>query len=750
MKMKRENKGFSLVELIITIAIFSIVGVVIGGFLLASNRAYSVSANELDIQEEAQLVANQLQEMILDTAIGISYQYVVSDASGSELIDYMNNDLSLPAGDLSKKQLWIYGDGYYYQIYWDKAASALYLVEYVKTVAGYAPADGMPTSGVILGEYVTDFSVDLSAVASSRMVSFDIVFQKPNSDRDYLVSRSISLRNNVLTNKSKEEVYNSAGLEFEPVPDNLSITPAYDEVWPGETVSYNVTLTCSRGGVPSQDVNWALSSGDGRSLSDETKVTAGGILRVSGMEESSLINIHATASGYNYTTNAEQTLSKDLVVAVKQIRGLTITRNDFETTPVSPGGTYVVEVAMSGDHISTLELEGDNGVNANVTVGSSYATVTDVQPQGYLKALVTVVVSADAPQGAKIALSISPKKAGFTDVVANTGIYTVGGKEQLLSISSGSGDEWLRLGSATTNVAFRNSDSQDAYCNANGTLKTGYYLRYTYEVYDSKNNLVKTAYRTTGAGTGSDYTEYFSASGTGSTFSSVVNMTDKVFLTSGTVSVQASLMYKTSGEAVEVGTSDVCNYTIPQATIGFKRAMADNASGNLKSYITSQDKDTSVYLVFTSGFASANYSIYANYMGCTPASLGSVSAIDYSTRKVVILGNDNAEYQTSSGNAITFNYGNLPNNVTVALVSANVSGTGYYVPMSTSEWTHTGTDGGHDLYIYYIDDTHAMSIDYLDGSFNKASYYVMENLEWVEKGTYTMNRTNKTWDLTAP
>ena len=100
MKFKRENKGFSLVELVVVIAIFSVVSVAIGGFLLAAQRSYAVSANELDIQEEAQLVANQLQEMILDTPLGISYQYVVVQEDGTELIDYLTNDASvvLPEG----------------------------------------------------------------------------------------------------------------------------------------------------------------------------------------------------------------------------------------------------------------------------------------------------------------------------------------------------------------------------------------------------------------------------------------------------------------------------------------------------------------------------------------------------------------------------------------------------------------------------------------------------------------------------
>ena len=199
MKLNRENKGFSLIELIIVIAIFSVVSVAIGGFLLAAQRSYAVSANELDIQEEAQLVANQLQEMILDTSLGISYQYVVVDAAGTELIDYMTDDAStvLPEGDLAKKELFIYGLNYYYHIYWNKETSELYLVEYEKTGATPQLADGMPSTGVVLGEFVTDFDVNLSHVASDKMVSFDVEFKKPGGERAYTVSRNICIRNNI-------------------------------------------------------------------------------------------------------------------------------------------------------------------------------------------------------------------------------------------------------------------------------------------------------------------------------------------------------------------------------------------------------------------------------------------------------------------------------------------------------------------------------------------------------------------------
>lgn len=758
MRLKRENKGFSLVELIVVIAIFAVVGVVVGGFLLTANRSYAVSANELDIQEEAQLVANQMQEMILDTSLGISYQYVVTDATGTQLINYMENDAAtLPAGTLSQKDLYIYGNGYYYHIYWEKEKAELYLVEYEKTGAGYQLAEGMPSTGVLFGEYVSDFSVDLSKVASDRMVSFDIIFKKKNSDRDYLVSRNISLRNNVLTNKPKEEVYNAAGLEFEPVADYLNVTPTSTPAWPGETVQYTVTLTCSKGGVPSQDVSWAYFSGDGRALDPATRVTAGGVLQIGANEECSLLNLTASTQGFDYINGVEKPLSENLVVYIRQIRSLEIVSNDFETNPVSPGGTYKVTVKMVGDNISGVSYADAGGIIANVTIGGEYATITDVEDSG-LQATFTIKLDDDKEiQGKEIALSFASGRTEFSDVRANTGVYRIGGSDsQMLTISSDTGTEWLRLGSAKTSVRFASDDLKETYCNDDGSLKNGYYIRYTYQVYDDTYTLKRTAYKSTG-NNGNVYTEYFtSVGGSTSATTSVMYMTDDVFLTSGTVVVKAELMHNTAGTAVVVGSSDNLSYFIPEATIGYRRALKDYASSNMKAYITKNANSVPIYISFSSGFAKQNYEIFVWQAKCTPAELGGISstASDIANRKIVVTGSEDAEYKASGENVITFTYGGLSNSASIILTSPNVSGTNYYVPMSSSEWTETGGgSNGTDTetyYTYYIDDTHKMDITYVNGVFASAEFNVLANLEWNTLGNYTMNKYNKTWELTTP
>ena len=64
--MKKSNKGYTLVELLLSIAVFSIVMVAILTIMSNTLGAYSKANLDVAVQEDAQLVANQLEEIITD------------------------------------------------------------------------------------------------------------------------------------------------------------------------------------------------------------------------------------------------------------------------------------------------------------------------------------------------------------------------------------------------------------------------------------------------------------------------------------------------------------------------------------------------------------------------------------------------------------------------------------------------------------------------------------------------------------
>ena len=784
MRFKRENKGFSLIELIVVIAIFSVVGVVVGGFLLTASRSYAVSANELDLQEEAQLVANQVQEMILDTSYGIAYQFVGLDDEGNNLIKYMENDAAaLPAGStISRKDLYIYGKDHYYHIFWDKEAAQILLEEYEKNAEDkYVLVEGMPTTGVLFGEYISDFKVDLSKVASDRMVSFNITFKKKGSDRDYMVARTVSLRNNVMTNKSAEDIYEAAGEEFQPAADQMDISPDEYSMWPEEALHYTVLLRCTNGGVPSQQVNWTLNPLSGEELDSETKINASNILKIGKDEKNSQIQVVATVAGYDYSTNEAKTLSETCLVNVRQITGLSIVSNDFDKLQVSRGGTYEIKVRMDGNYLPD-SLEGTGGIFPVFIQGGTYATIEETNVDG-LVATYTVEISNNAPAGGKIELSFRPVRPGYTSLVEPTDVYSVSDAEQIVfDIKSGNKDaKWLRLGASETELSFKTDELKNKYTDPeNGDkLLADHAIRYTYKLYDSGDNLIETAFGIAGSGGEPVVTPCINSIvfNENNLLTSRATLSDKVFLQSGKVVVSAELLRfdKKTSKYVVLGKSDEFTYGIPEATLRFRRSSFDEGETEMISYITRKQRETSIYIEFADGFADSGYTISLDKVEChiqgcnmdqcdgSKCKADDFVSVDKNSsseedKKIVVEGVDKKDlYTAEQKNKIVLSYDNIPapNLVTIVLATPNVANKNYYVPLDSSEWTLVATrvekDGKNTIsvaeYVYYIDKTHKMEIIYKNNKFSSAKLCELVGLKWDNNNavSYKMSTSDNSW-----
>lgn len=86
--MIKNNKGLSLIELIVAFAIFAIAGVAVCSFMIFGTKQFNNSTKSVKLQYEQQLVVNRIRDIILETSKGVSYD----EATGQLLVFSDNSD----------------------------------------------------------------------------------------------------------------------------------------------------------------------------------------------------------------------------------------------------------------------------------------------------------------------------------------------------------------------------------------------------------------------------------------------------------------------------------------------------------------------------------------------------------------------------------------------------------------------------------------------------------------------------------
>lgn len=198
--MRSNDKGFTLIEVVVTFAILSILTVAVYGFAIVASNTYQRQTKDVEVQYEAQLVTNQIHELAIDTGLAVSYSH---DAVTPGTIDVNVANMGMSDADFTAtatKELAIYNKDRYYVLQWVKADEKIYYYEY-EVVAG---AFVCKVDKVLMAEYVKDFKVDLNNVEQNGNLSFDLTFHR---SKDYLVSQNVKLRNKVVVNKSLAELY---------------------------------------------------------------------------------------------------------------------------------------------------------------------------------------------------------------------------------------------------------------------------------------------------------------------------------------------------------------------------------------------------------------------------------------------------------------------------------------------------------------------------------------------------------------
>ena len=194
-RRKNNNRGFTLIELIITVAIIAIFSGVILTFIGTGSNTYRSTSNSAKVQMEAQETADSLEDLIIDANYSIDYQ----SASGGAITNDIDGDSGTGDKILIIRNKSNSGDtgsgdsgsaGYRYDfLYWSRSEQKIY---YSQNTTGRVPSG---TSGSVLAEGITDFQADVSKAASDKIVRFQLGIKRGTKEIKTL--HSVNLRNTV-------------------------------------------------------------------------------------------------------------------------------------------------------------------------------------------------------------------------------------------------------------------------------------------------------------------------------------------------------------------------------------------------------------------------------------------------------------------------------------------------------------------------------------------------------------------------
>lgn len=251
-KKNKRNSGFSLVELVVAIGILAVISTIVAFMMTSSSKNYGRMSVETQLQSEAQLVANAISEYAID-----SYN---AENLCSETIDsaYDNTENKI----LVLHSLARDGKEYDYVIA-RTAENKLYLGERSKPAGGSWSA----FSFSLLGNYISDFTVDTSHVDKENIIDFQLTYTKNN--RTYNGNYQVLMRNRAYADKDPENNPNN-----EPMKMVLGLQPkqVYVDIIDGEAGNYyyiNEISDGSRRNLSSKEIEFTASVTSNKILDNE-------------------------------------------------------------------------------------------------------------------------------------------------------------------------------------------------------------------------------------------------------------------------------------------------------------------------------------------------------------------------------------------------------------------------------------------------------------------------------------------------
>lgn len=336
----KDNRGLSLVELIAVMAIMLVLSIGIIGFVAAGMRNYQEARFEVSRQSEAQMVSNQLQDLLIDTTNGVRY-----DDDSKELWAY---NVETEGGSTSYTAT---------KINWDLTTEEILFSKYIYEPEedGYIEKEEKPEQ--LLAEHISNFAVDLSRLDKENIITFSI--EITIHEKSYHTESIVTLRNKPKQVADENESFEEEVVELDPIVKSVVISPSSVGMWQGGTYS-GFTAVVNGVNYPSQDVSWKFSEATANMLTDaETTINANSGMITLGKEETckSLVVVATSLESKKNQTDSSQWVSATATVLNKYITGIQM--GNIESTANT---SAEAEISING-----VNFEGNEDLSNSIS-----------------------------------------------------------------------------------------------------------------------------------------------------------------------------------------------------------------------------------------------------------------------------------------------------------------------------------------------------------------------------------------------
>lgn len=365
---KLNNRGFTLVELLVAMAILSIVVGVALGFLAHAMGAFNRSSRESNLQNEAQLTMTRLQSMVVNASHGVSVvdprinpdPAAPAALTGADLYVYNREEKDSGVGSYKT------GDYLITHIYRNGTKLLYSSIRYTLDASGSSSLSA-ESAPLVLADFVDGFTVDLTQFTQSRSVGIRVDFR--NQDKIYTTENTFFLRNQISNNPiggADDYFKTDAAADKSNIITALRISPSDVYMWQGSSLAspFSVTAVINGEEHTGAHVVWNItapagvnatinrSSGNVRAENDVT-----GDLTVEATAVNSINAAGNKTDGY---------VSASATVHVKSFEGVSLSN----PAPLSEDDHKIYEAIFSVNG-GNLQKETDMGSVPFVDVGST-------------------------------------------------------------------------------------------------------------------------------------------------------------------------------------------------------------------------------------------------------------------------------------------------------------------------------------------------------------------------------------------